>query len=214
MVKRDSTYVGTGITAHFKRRLVFSGAGEPGDATIATEAFRTAATVNAPWAWMEREKDIAARTLAAIEAGEHGEDGDRIFEPHDGSGWYSQEIIKCVRRIETARDKGDLESACRASAALSELTTTIRLKRSSDFDFGTGVKINDSLASRRNAANEQRSWLAQETHKPWQAEAEKIWAIRPNLTNSAVARHLKRNLKLTNPIGTIRKVIRRLAEPG
>jgi hypothetical protein len=114
---------------------------ERSDIDKLVSAISAAAKANRPWAWLEGEKAIAERTLAAIEAGERGTDGDRIFEPHHGAGWYSQKILYHIGHIERARERGDIEAACRDSATMAELALTIRLKGAWDKDVEVGIKV-------------------------------------------------------------------------
>jgi hypothetical protein len=133
--------VGSGITRHTSRRLVLDGPVEPGDVDALRSSIAAAAKANKPWVWLEREKAIAERTLAAIVAGERDDDGERIFEPHHGAGWYSEKILYHIGHIERARERGDVEGACRDSAMLAELALTIRMKGAWDKDVEVGIKV-------------------------------------------------------------------------
>lgn len=149
--------IGSGITRHRTRRLVFDGSVTPADLEELGSGIAAAARANQPWEWLNREAQIAERTLAAIEAGERGDDGDRIFEPHHGAGWYCRKILDQVRHIKRAREAGDMESACRDSAVLAELALTIRLKRAWDKDVETGLAVAaGGEASRRGRTASER----------------------------------------------------------
>jgi hypothetical protein len=166
-----------------------------------------------PWDWLNRERGIAERTLAAIESGERGEDGERVFERWHGAGWFSREILACIKEIERARERGQFEEACRASAKMAELATAVRIKRAFDPDVETGIKIRDALASRRNRANEGRREAAKPRHELWQFEANNVWSERPTLSKSAVATIIRARLNEPASIRTIRGAIRKLATP-
>lgn len=166
MARKEVRHVGSGITQHRQTRIVFDGPGEPGEEEKLFELLDAAAQRNAPWAWLERERKIAERTLAKISEGETGTDGERIFEPHHGSGWYSREILKRIGWIERARDKGDIEWACRSSAELAELVTTIRIKRAWDKDVETGMKVSrPGEESRKGRTAEQRNMAIRELRR-------------------------------------------------
>ena len=203
--------VGSGLTRHSKRHMVFDGPASTDDVERLSQALRTAAEQNVPWAWLEREKEIAERTLAAIEAGETGGDGDRIFEPWHGAGWFCRAILESAKRIESALAQGNVECVARISAELGELATTIRMKVAWDADLETGVKQRDYLARVRNLANESRHQDAAMRHAIWQESANEVWQDHPNWSNAAVAQLVLKKLGETAAVDTIRRRIRKLA---
>lgn len=134
MVKRINQVVGSGVSKRIREQIAVSGPEDEEFEQSVRESLRTSAKLNEPWAWLNRDRLLAERTLAAIDTGEIGNADGRIFESHHGIGWYSEKILNLIGWIESARDKGDLERACRYSAKLAEVTTTLWLKRAWDKD--------------------------------------------------------------------------------
>ena len=207
MIRRTTETVGGGISEHQRSRLIVDGPVTNSEAQEIADALKAAASRNAPWAWLEREKGIAERTLAAIDAGERGMDGDRIFEPHHGAGWYSKEILQRVCWIESARDQGDMERAARMSAELSELATTIRLKKW-DRAARSGMRMLDPFDEWRNEPNRIREREAADRHAEYQRAADPVWERNPEFSNMAVAKIISEKFPDAK-VGTIRRAIRR-----
>lgn len=73
----------------------------------------------------------------------------------------------------------------------------------------TGIKQRTWLEARRNAGNEQKARDAAARHAEWQAEASPIWQRHPDWGALPVAELVKKNLGLSESVGTIRKAIKK-----
>jgi hypothetical protein len=75
----------------------------------------------------------------------------------------------------------------------------------------TGAAVRGGLATKRRIVNDARHRKRAREWKTWNAEAQKIWERQPRWSQQAVAARVKRNLRLTEAVGTIAK---RLKKPG
>jgi hypothetical protein len=77
----------------------------------------------------------------------------------------------------------------------------------------SGEKQRRYLAEKRHAANDKRAAAGAERHAAWQAAANGVWDRQPKLSKTAVAKIIAAGFPDANA-HTIRRAIRKLAEPG
>lgn len=137
------------------------------------------------------------------------------FEPEDrGFAKDSPEdfavrMLQLIRHIRFCEAQGDQAAALEAAMGLANLWTSWRIKLEHEPAWRTGRLMRESLASRRNAANEQRQQVAADRHDKWQQAASEKWERLPNLSKTAVATQIKKDLKEDAKVDTIRRAIRK-----
>jgi hypothetical protein len=127
------------MTRHQKEWLVVDGPLTEED----LNAVRAMLRPRTEWAWLEREVRIAQNTLDAIEKGERGEDGDDIFLPRHGVGWYSQQILRCAWRIAEGRNSADIHEVAVHSFDLAMFLTEMRMKRAWEHDVEAALNTEE-----------------------------------------------------------------------
>jgi hypothetical protein len=181
--------VGKTMTNRRVTRLVFDGSG-----TSDIEAVRAALTPSRDWAWLEREARLAQNTLDAIEQGETGEDGENIFRPHHGAGWYSKEILGRIKSIERARDENQLHELALNSFNMAVLLTELRMKIAWEHDVDAALNTEEGRS--RGGSNSCKvhpefqlsTWKAFFAQTGKRKESDRLAAERLGIAESTIRR--------------------------
>ncbi len=139
MGRRIVRTVGKLMTRHQKESLVLNGPLTEEDLNVV----RAMLQPRKEWAWLEREVRVAQNTLDAIEKGQRGEDGDDIFLPHHGAGWYSQQILRCAWRIAEGRNSADIHEVAVHSFDLATLLNELRMTRAWGHDVDAALNTEE-----------------------------------------------------------------------
>ena len=123
----------------------------------------------------------------------------------DSEAGYAVRTLVIIRSLKSAIACGDAELAAAFGFDLGVLLQESVMKRRHEAAALEGAKLRDG----RQAHNTKRKQDRQPEDSRWQAKAEQIRAIDPELGESAVARRIKRALGLTESIKTITRRISR-----
>lgn len=128
--KTVSERVGSGVTAHTRRRRTFD-LTKPLSKEEIAELRQYFETLQ-PRDPIEVARRLAERTLAAINGGDSSPDD---FKPYVGMGWYSSEIVTRCDWLEKAKKRGEAsERLVELGYEIGVLITEARLKAAWDAD--------------------------------------------------------------------------------
>jgi hypothetical protein len=134
------------------------------------------------------------------------------FEPDSAEG-YAARILDRILLIRACLETGNSEQACSESINLGELLREVSIKANWECDALHGRKKADALRASSAARNKAHHIERSNVWSEWSALAAKIWKDRPALSKNAVARLIKKRLRLTGPGTAIRTIVAHIKKP-
>lgn len=132
---------------------------------------------------------------------------ERGFRPHEDKEWYAAEILHLASVVRQAIEQGRTADAAAEALALGALGEEAYMKFQWEKSAIIGARRREVASASGKKRGEQITVERATEHARWQAEAVKIRAEKPDAKKPTIARIVKKRLKLTEEIGTIRKII-------
>jgi hypothetical protein len=150
--------------------------------------------------------DIEAAARAFLgRAPREGVDRGRAEEETD----FAQHILKLIKVVRAAIGEDRADEAARFGLRLGQLSAELQMKLKHEPIWAAGAKQRHDFRQGREVGNSERRLRREIEWRAWNQTAAEVWADRPHLSVSAVAREVRRKLGLPDAVKTIARRLRR-----
>jgi hypothetical protein len=161
-----------------------------------------------PWGSCRK---IVEEAKAALAAEREGKPDGYQLKPREDEGWYLHQIVVHGRAAQRHIADGKADWAAYEAARFGELVGELRLKSLREKTFLAGWTITKAGADNLDNYNANRQRQEEIELVDWRRKAEALWRKHPDMSKNAVARLLKKDLRLDQKVRTIAN---KLKKPG